>query len=241
MPSCHGRLCCACGGCGRCTAAHLQLAGCVSRTEHDGRRTVLTSQIESKRLNSPNDVVVKSAGSTWFTDPSYGIDSDYEGGAAPSEVGDCGVYRISPDGRSFEPVADGFVQPNGLAFSPDERLLYVAATGATHSVDGRRHIRRFRIGADGRSLCGGEVFADCTAGLFDCFRVDARGNLWPSAGAGVHCYTPEGQLLGNIRVPETVANVCFGGPKLNRLFVCATTSLYSVYVNARAAARPVVG
>ena len=138
-------------------------------------------------------------------------------------------------------MADGFVQPNGLAFSPDESLLYVTDTGATHRVDGPRHIRRFRMGADGRSLSGGEVFADCTAGLFDGFRVDARGNLWASAGDGVHCYAPEGQLLGKIRVPETVANVCFGGPKLNRLFVCATTSLYSVYLNARAAARPVVG
>ena len=109
---------------------------CVSCTEHDGRRTVLASQIEGKRLNSPNDVIVKSDGSIWFTDPSYGIDSDYEGDAAPSELGDCGVYRIAPDGRSFEPVADGFVQPNGLAFSPDESLLYVADTGATHRVDG---------------------------------------------------------------------------------------------------------
>lgn len=214
---------------------------CVSRTEHDGRRTVLASQIEGKRLNSPNDVVVKSEGSIWFADPSYGIDSDYEGDAAPSELGDCGVYRIAPDGRSFEPVADGFVRPNGLAFSPDESLLYVADTGATHRVDGPCHIRRFRMGADGRSLSGGEVFADCTAGLFDGFRVDAPGNLWASASDGVHCYAPEGQLLGKIRVLETVANVCFGGSKRNRLFVCATTSLYSVYLNARAATRPIVG
>ena len=138
-------------------------------------------------------------------------------------------------------MADGFVQPNGLAFSSDESLLYVADTGATHRLDGPRHIRRVRMRANGRSLSGGEVFADCTAVLFDGFRVDARGNLWASAGDGVHCYAPEGQLLGKIRMPETVANVCFGGPKLNRLFVCATTSLYSVYLNARAAARPVVG
>ena len=144
---------------------------CVSRTERDGRHTVLASQIEGKRLNSPNDVVVKSDGSIWFTDPSYGIDSDYEGDAAPSEVGDCGVYRIAPDGRSFEPVADGFVQPNGLAFSPVESLLYVAATGATHSVDGRRHIRRFRIGADGRSLCGGEVLPTALQGSSTAFAL----------------------------------------------------------------------
>jgi gluconolactonase len=213
---------------------------CVSRTEHDGRRTVLASHVDGERLNSPNDVVVKSDGSIWFTDPSYGIDSDYEGDAAPSEIGERCVYRIAPDGRSVERIAEGFVQPNGLAFSPDESLLYVADTGATHQADGPRHIRRFRVGADGRSVCNGEVFADCTSGLFDGFRVDDQGHLWTSAGDGVHCYAPEGQLLGKIRVPETVANVCFGGPKLNRLFICATTSLYSVYLNARAAARPVV-
>jgi gluconolactonase len=196
---------------------------CVSRTDHDGGRSVLASHVNGKRLNSPNDVVVKSDGSVWFTDPSYGIDSDYEGDAAPSEIGDRRV----------------FVQPNGLAFSPDESWLYVADTGATHREGGPRHIRRFRVDADGRSLSGGEVFADCTAGLFDGFRVDAQGHLWTSAGDGVHCYSPEGQLLGKIRVPETVANVCFGGPKLNRLFICATTSLYAVYLNARAAALPI--
>jgi gluconolactonase len=211
---------------------------CVSRTEYDGRRTVLASHVDGKRLNSPNDVVVKADGSIWFSDPSYGIDSDYEGDAAKGEIGASCVYRIAPDGTTVERVADGFVQPNGLAFSPDESLLYVADTGATHKPDGPRHIRRFRVGADGRSLSGGEVFAESTAGLFDGFRVDALGHLWTSAGDGVHCYAPDGVLLGKIRLPEAVANVCFGGPKLNRLFICATTSLYSVYLNARAAPRP---
>lgn len=213
---------------------------CISRTEHDGSRTVLASHVDGKRLNSPNDVVVKSDGSTWFTDPSYGIDSDYEGCVAASEIGDHCVYRIAPDGRSVERVADGFVQPNGLAFSPDERLLYVADTGATHRPDGPRHIRRFEVLADGRSLRGGEVFAESTMGLFDGFRFDAHGHLWTSAGDGVHCYAPDGQLLGKIRVPEPVANVCFGGPELNRLFVCASTSLYAVHLNVCAAVRPVV-
>lgn len=211
---------------------------CVSRIEHDGTRTVLASHFEGKRLNSPNDVVVKSDGSVWFSDPSYGIDSDYEGNAAPGEIGACCVYRIDADNGAVSRVAEDFVQPNGLGFSPDERLLYVADTGATHVADGPRHIRRFRIEADGRSLSGGEVFAECDCGLFDGFRIDAKGNVWTSAGDGVHCYAPDGKLLGKIRVPEVVANVCFGGPKLNRLFICATTSLYSVYLNTRGAVRP---
>jgi len=211
---------------------------CVSRTEHDGSRTVLASQFEGKRFNSPNDVVVKSDGSLWFTDPSYGIDSEYEGEAAPSEIGARNVYRVGADGGEVTCVATGFVQPNGLAFSPDERLLYIADTGATHVPDGPRHIRRFELGAEGRSLSGGEVFATSTAGLFDGFRIDTNGNLWTSAGDGVHCYASDGTLLGKIHLPEAVANVCFGGPKLNRLFICATTSLYAVYLNARAATRP---
>jgi len=210
---------------------------CVSRTEHDGSRTVLASHHEGRRFNSPNDVVVKSDGSIWFSDPSYGIDSDYEGDAAPSEIGDRCVYRIDPQNGSVARAADGFVQPNGLAFSPDERLLYVADTGATHVADGPRHIRRFQVADDGRSLSGGEVFATCGNGLFDGFRIDASGHLWSSAGDGVHCYAPDGTLIGKIRLPEVVANVCFGGPKLNRLFICATTSLYAVYLNARAARR----
>ena len=132
-------------------------------------------------------------------------------------------------------VADDFVQPNGLAFSPDESLLYIADTGISHQADGPRHVRRFKVGASGTSLSGGEVFAVCPVGIYDGFRVDARGNLWLSAGDGVHCHARDGTLLGKILIPETVANVCFGGPKLNRLFICATTSLYSVYLNTRVA------
>ncbi len=211
---------------------------CVSRTEHDGRRRVLADRYEGKRFNSPNDVVVKSDGSIWFTDPSYGIDSDYEGDAAPSELGACCVYRIAPDLESVTRVADDFVQPNGLAFSPDERWLYVVDTGATHIEDGPRHIRRLRVQDGGATLAGGEVFAESTAGLFDGLRVDVHGNLWTSAADGVHCYAPDGTLLGKVRVPEVVANVCFGGAKGNRLFVCATTGVYAVYLNTRGAGRP---
>lgn len=199
----------------------------VTRTEHDGTITVLASHYQGKRLNSPNDVVVKSDGSIWFTDPAYGIDSDYEGHKADSEIGGCHVYRIDPHSGDVAVVADDFVRPNGLAFSPDERHLYVADTGATHVTDGPRHIRVFDVGHDGR-LGGGRIFATCTSGLFDGFRLDEAGRIWTSAGDGVHCYEPDGALIGKILVPEAVANVVFGGVKRNRLFICATTSLYAI-------------
>jgi gluconolactonase len=199
----------------------------VTRTEHDGTVTVLASHHQGKRFNSPNDVVVKSDGSIWFTDPAYGIDSDYEGHRADSEIGGCHVYRVDPQSGDVSVVADDFARPNGLAFSPDERLLYVADTGATHLVDGPRHIRVFDVSQDGR-LSGGRVFATCTSGLFDGFRLDEAGRIWTSAGDGVHCYEPDGTLIGKILVPEAVANVVFGGPKRNRLFICATTSVYAI-------------
>ena len=207
-------------------------ARCVSRTEHNGTRTVLAAHFQGKRFNSPNDVVVKSDGSVWFTDPSYGIDSDYEGDAASSELDAQRVYRITPAGDAITVVATDFVQPNGLAFSPDESLLYVVDTGATHQADGPHHVRRFSVGANG-TLTGGAVFAVCPVGLYDGLRVDVHGNLWLSAGDGVHCHAPDGTLLGKVLIPETVANLCFGGAKRNRMFICGTTSLYSVYLNTR--------
>ena len=213
---------------------------CVSRTEANGTRTVLADNWRGKKLNSPNDVVVKSDGSIWFSDPSYGIDSQYEGDAAPSEIGASHLYRVDPASGAVEAVVTDFVQPNGLAFSPDESLLYVADTGASHKENGPRHIRRFKLGSDGRTLSGGEVFATCGHGLFDGFRVDAAGHLWSSAGDGVHCYAPDGTLLGKIKVPEVVANVQFGGRKRNRLYICGTTSLYAIYVNAQGVSHPML-
>ncbi len=207
---------------------------CVSRIEHDGSITVLASAFEGKRLNSPNDVVVKSDGSIWFSDPSYGIDSDYEGDAAPSEIGSCSVYRIDPSGR-ISRVVDNLVQPNGLAFSADERLLYVADTGKTHEPNCTPAIWTYAV--ENERLGPGQLLIESDAGLFDGFRTDTQGNIWTSAGDGVHCYAPDGALLGKILLDEVVANLVFGGPKKNRLFICATTTLRSVYVNARGAAR----
>lgn len=205
------------------------LARRVTRTEHDGTISVLADQFEGKRFNSPNDVVVKSDGTVWFTDPSYGIGSDYEGDRADPEM-PCRVYRIDTNG-SITVVADDFVMPNGLSFSTDESLLYVSDTGATHVPDGPKHIRGFSVSSDGASLSGGDIFADSTCGLFDGFRVDTDGRIWTSAGDGVHCYNKSGGLIGKVLIPEGVANVTFGGAKRNRLFICATTSLYAVYLS----------
>jgi gluconolactonase len=204
----------------------------VTRTEHDGTVTVLADRYGGQRFNSPNDVVERADGSIWFTDPSYGIDSDYEGHKAPSEIGAANVYRVRPTGRDVQVVADDFAGPNGLAFSADERQLYVA--------DSReRHIRRFDVSAgDEAVLSGGEVFSTCDAGTFDGLRLDDAGRIWAAAHDGLHCFDPDGTLLGKLRFPEIVANFTFGGPQRNVLFVCATTSLYSIRVNFSGARYP---
>lgn len=202
----------------------------VTRTELDGTITVIADNYEGKRLNSPNDVVVKSDGSIWFTDPPYGILIDYEGGRAPGEIGNNNVYRVDAKTGKISIVCDDFDKPNGLAFSLDEKYLYIADTGNSHNPDGPKHIRRLEVKDNGQSLGKSVVFADCTAGLFDGFRLDGDGRIWTSAGDGVHCYLPDGALIGKILIPELVANVVFGGAKLNRLFICGTTSLYSAYL-----------
>lgn len=206
----------------------------VTRTEHDGRITVIADRHNGRRFNSPNDVIVQSDGAVWFTDPDYGILSDYEGYRAPSEIGACHVYRVAPDTGEVERVADDFAKPNGLAFSPDEAQMYVADSGASHIENGPHHIRVFDVDARGR-LHNGRVFAEVAPGVPDGMRVDEHGNVWTSAGDGIHCYAPDGTLLGKILVPETVANLVFGGPLRNRLFIAASTSIYSIYVGVRGA------
>ena len=208
----------------------------VTRTEHDGSITVVADRYQGKRLNSPNDVVVKSDGSIWFTDPAYGIDSDYEGHKGENEIGACLVFRVDGANGVMTVVADDFVRPNGLAFSTDEKLLYIADTGISHVPNGPKHIRVFDV-TEGGKLQGGRLFADCTVGAFDGFRLDTEGRIWTSAADGVHCYTPGGALIGKVKVPEKVANVEFGGAKRNRLFICGTTSLYSVMLPVNGARR----
>lgn len=207
----------------------------VTRTEIDGSITVLAERFDGKRLNSPNDVVVASDGAVWFSDPTYGILSDYEGYAAEPEQPVRGIYRLDPSGR-LDRVAHDFVQPNGLAFSPDERTLYVADSGASHDTSAPSHILAFDV--DGGRLTRQRVFALIDAGIPDGIRVDAQGNLWSSAGDGVHCFAPDGTRLGKVLVPEVVANLTFGGPRKNRLFITATTSLYAVSLAVGGALTP---
>lgn len=202
----------------------------VTRTEHDGSITVLADRYDGKRLNSPNDVVEHSDGSVWFTDPSYGIDTDYEGNQADSEIGACHVYRIDPATGEVRIVADDFLRPNGLAFTADERQLYIVDTR-------RKHLRRFTV-AEGGTLTGGEMFGECDAGSFDGVRLDTAGRVWVAAHDGLHCFDQDGTLIGKLRVPQIVSNLTFGGIKRNQLFITATTSVYTIRVNINGASYP---
>jgi gluconolactonase len=210
---------------------------CITRTELDGRITVLADRYQGKRLNSPNDVVVKSDGTIWFSDPLYGIQTDYEGGKQQAEL-PANVYRLDPESGALSVVADDFQGPNGLCFSPDERLLYVAETGPLLAPDPVQHIRVFDVSEDGTSLFNGRVFHTVQPGHADGFRCDEEGNLWTGAGDGVHCIDPAGALLGKIKVPSVVANLTFGGRNRSRLFLCASHTLYAIYVNRRGAQYP---
>jgi gluconolactonase len=208
----------------------------VTRTEPDGSVTVIADAYAGKRLNSPNDVVVHSDGSIWFTDPTYGILSDYEGFQSAQEQKAQNVFRVDPSNGSIESVVDDFVQPNGLAFSPDEKRLYVADSAASHDDSAPRHIRVFDV--EGGRLKSGRVFAHIDKGIPDGMRCDKSGRVWSSAADGVHCFAPDGTLLGKVLVPETVSNLTFGGPRRNRMFITATTSLYAVYLTTNGASQP---
>jgi gluconolactonase len=204
----------------------------VVRYEPNGTLTVIADRFDGKRLNSPNDVVVHPDGGIWFTDPMYGINGNYEGFKADSEL-PVAAYRVDPRTRQVEKVADGFGGPNGLCFSPDYKLLYIADTGAP------REIKVFEV--DGKSLRNGKTFAKLeipgtgAPAAADGMRCDTDGNLWAGARPGVQILAPTGERIGMIRLPENCANVCFGGTKRNRLFMTASQSLYSVYVNVSGA------
>ncbi len=214
----------------------------VTRTEHDGSITVLMDSFEGKRLSSPNDVVVHSDGSVWFTDPGYGIMLNYEGKVAEAEL-PTRVYRLDPESGEATIVADDFLRPNGLCFSPDEDLLYIVDTGRSHDPNGPSHIRVFDVTVDNR-LENGRLFVDMNPGMADGIRCDEDGNLWAAAGwagpgfDGAHCYAPDGTRIGQIHLPEICANLCFGGAGKNRLFMASSQSLYAVYVETTGAQQP---
>jgi gluconolactonase len=190
----------------------------VTRTEKDGKVVTIASTYKGKRLNSPNDVVVKKDGSVWFTDPPYGLPKGEK-----QEQEKNNVFRLESGAAEPVSVAEDFDKPNGLCFSPDEKLLYIADSGKP------RHVRRFRVKAD-NALEGGEVFVAISPGGPDGIRCDRQGRLWSTAGDGIHVFSPEGKLLGKIRTPETAANCCFGGPDYKTLFITARTSVWAVPV-----------
>ena len=210
---------------------------CISRTEPDGRKIVLVDRYQGKRLNSPNDLVVKSDGTIWFTDPPYGILSDYEGYKAESELGDCYVFRFDPACGELSIVTDEVVHPNGSAFSPDEKILYIADTSSAFNPKPNHHIMAFEV-VDGRKLRNGRGFAAISPGMADGFRVDVQGNIFTSSEDSVQVYARDGTLLGKILVPEKVGNLTFGGPDYDRLFIAASSSLYSLEVNTSGIQRP---
>ncbi|HRK18281.1 MAG TPA: SMP-30/gluconolactonase/LRE family protein [Hyphomicrobiaceae bacterium] len=206
----------------------------VTRTEHDGHISTIANHFGGKRLNSPNDVVVASDDSVWFTDPTYGIDSDYEGDVASEEIGASNVYRCDPATGEISALVTALMRPNGLCFSPNEQTLYVSDTGATHDADRPKAIHSFRLDAARSTLLDHRMFAISDAGFFDGFRCDMHGNVWTSTAEGVRCYAPDGSHIGTVVVPEIVSNLCFGGRKRNRLYITAQTSLYAIYLNTGA-------
>lgn len=207
----------------------------VTRTEIDGTITVLADSFEGRPLNSPNDVVVRSDGSVWFTDPDYGIRLHIPAGEK-HQAGDF-VFRIDPTSGAITAVVRDFDKPNGLAFSPDERLLYIADSAVTDGPDRNSHIRRFEVSADG-SLSDGAVFVT-TVGIPDGMRVDIEGNVWASAGAKIDVYAPDGTLLGQlVDFPAPVTNLTFGGRDRDRIFVTAGGSLFAIGVAIGGAQTP---
>jgi gluconolactonase len=207
----------------------------VTRTEYDGSLTVLMDSWQGKRLNSPNDVVVKSDGSIWFTDPPFGIHGDYEGNKAEPELPQA-VYRIDGQTGQASIVADDVLGPNGLCFSPDERSLYIVESRGQPY----RKILAYDVTSDGAGIRNKRVFVDAgPGGTPDGMRCDVDGNIWAGWGMGtpeldgVMVFAPDGTPIGRIALPERCANVCFGGLKRNRLFMAASQSLYAVYVNAQ--------
>ncbi|USQ79158.1 SMP-30/gluconolactonase/LRE family protein [Ornithinimicrobium faecis] len=209
----------------------------VTRTELDGRITVIADQFDGRALNSPNDVVVRSDGSIWFTDPDYGILGDYEGRRAPKEQDGSYVFRWDPTTAALDAVVTDMVQPNGLAFSTDETILYITDSGITHSPAGPKHVRAYDV-VGGRTLTGGRLVLDIEDRFGDGLRIDEQDNLWVATGAGVLCATPDGTTLGAIELPEGASNCVFGGETSNRLFITATRSIYALYLNVRGAQTP---
>lgn len=216
-----------------CSHRHRSLV----RTNLDGEVETLADRYRDRPLNAPNDVVVKSDGTIWFTDPHYGIETDYEGGKHVPELAPS-VYCLDPRSGELTLVAEDFDGPNGLAFSPDEGTLYVAESGTQFDPQPKRFLRAFDVASDPPRLLNGRKFHEVAPGYVDGFRCDEDGNLWCGAGDGVHVIAASGKLLGKILLPGSIQNLCFGGRFRSRLFLCSSGTLFALSVNRRGAQRP---
>jgi gluconolactonase len=209
----------------------------VTRTEADGTITVLVDNYRGKRFNSPNDVVVKSDGTIWFTDPPYGIMQPAEGYYGLSEQGGNFVYRFEPETKEVTLVVDDMEKPNGLAFSPDERIMYIADSAGSHDQYAKHEVRAYDV-IEGSRLVNSRVFATITPGVPDGLRLDVNGYLYISSHDSIQVYAPSGDLLGKIIVPEIIANCTFGGANRDRLFIAANSSIYAIYLNTQGVQKP---
>ena len=203
---------------------------CIYKTDINGNTTTLVDKYLDKKLNSPNDVVVKSDGSIWFTDPPYGILSDYEGYKGDMEYGACYVFRYDPKENNLEVVSKDFLKPNGLAFSVNEDKIYIADSGGSHDVNAPNQIMVYDI-VENKILKNGKVFHKFNPFFADGFRVDKDDNVWTSAGKGIKCFSPQGEVIGQLLLPDLVANLTFGGENNNILYVTSSSNLYSMELN----------
>ena len=203
---------------------------CIYKTDINGKTTTLVDKYLDKKLNSPNDVVVKSDGTIWFTDPPYGILSDYEGYKGDMEYGACYVFRYDPKENNLEVVSKDFLKPNGIAFSVNEDKIYIADSGGSHDVNAPNQIMVYDI-VENKILKNGKVFHKFNPFFADGFRVDKDDNVWTSAGKGIKCFNPQGEVIGQLLLPDLVANLTFGGENNNILYVTSSSNLYSMELN----------
>jgi gluconolactonase len=210
---------------------------CITRTELDGAMTILADRYQGRRLNAPNDIIVKHDGTIWFTDPLFGISTDYEGGRQISEA-PARVYRLDPADGALSIVVDDLAGPNGLCFSPAETKLYITEAGPPFAAHAVQHIIEYEVTSDGDALGRSKIFHKIQPGFADGIKCDEYGNIWSSAGNGVHCIASDGQLLGIIKTGSVVSNIAFGGPQRSRLFICAGDQLFAIFLNCRGVTFP---
>jgi len=203
---------------------------CIYKTDFNNNVSVVIDNYEGKKFNSPNDVAVKSDGTIWFTDPPYGIETDYEGYKSDKEYDGCYVFQFNPLTNILKVASKDFIRPNGIAFSPDEKKIYISDTGGSHDPNGPKHIKEYEVD-ENNNLNNGKIFYDFDPFFSDGFRIDVDGNIWTSAGRGIKCINESGNVIGQLLLPELVSNLEFGGNEGNEIYITATKSLYMMKLN----------